>query len=57
MGCNRLKRGFDPTKNGGDPLSDESREGLIQRAKIYIEAERRKWNADAEAMLREAGRL
>jgi hypothetical protein len=57
MGCKRLKSGFDPTDNGNDPLCEESRERLIQRAKAHIEAERKKWNADAEAMLKEAGRL
>ena len=57
MGCNRLKGAFDPTNNGTDILSDESRECLIHRAGVQIEAERKKWNIDAEAMLTEAGRL
>ena len=59
LGCNRLKSGFDPekTKDGIDALTEESKSRLIERAKVHIESERRKWAADAQSMLKEAKRL
>src|ERR1700751_3383993 len=53
QGCKKLKGNFDPTENGADPLTDESRARLTQRAWDYIAAERRKWLNDVEAMRRE----
>jgi 5-methylcytosine-specific restriction endonuclease McrA len=59
LGCNRLKSGFDPTntEDGIETLTEGSRNRLIERARKHIESERRKWDADAQAMLKEAGRI
>ena len=57
LGCNQIKSGFDPTDKGLDPLTEESRNRLISRAKEYIEAHRKEWEADFQEMLREAQRL
>jgi hypothetical protein len=57
LGCNALKSGFDPTNNGTDPLTEESRERLIQRGKEDIETKRRKWHGDAVEMQSQAERL
>jgi hypothetical protein len=35
-GCNSVKKHFDPTEGGRDPLTPESKERLIERARQYI---------------------
>lgn len=56
LGCNQLKGSFDPTNNGTDTLTVESRGRLIQRAKDHIEAKRRMWDSDFQEILSEAAR-
>ncbi len=55
-GCNARKKDYDPTLGGTDPLTDESRTRLIDRARTVIEEQRAKWNPDFLQILREAGR-
>lgn len=57
MGCNKLKAGYDPSGPCAccaDPLTEESRLRLIRRSKDHIDAKRARWEADFQAMLREA---
>jgi len=45
-GCNSTKKHFDPTDGGRDPLTQESRDRLIERAREYIAEKRAAWSED-----------
>jgi hypothetical protein len=46
-GCNSTKKDFDPTDGSRDPLTPESRDRLIERARNFIRKQRAMWEQDA----------
>jgi len=45
-GCNSTKKSFDPTEGGRDPLTPESRQRLIEKARKYIAQMRARQSED-----------